>query len=94
MTPDKVTIGNATLFHGDCVELLRDIPQSSVDAIVVDPPYFQGVNHNGIRSERGDLSISKPFFILFFAALSHTCKEERAVYDFAIGEQMVCFWTR
>ena len=82
MTHDKVTIGNATLYYGDCIELLREIPANSVDAIVVDPPYFQGVNHNGIRSERGDLSISKPFFAMFFAGMSRTCKEQRAVYVF------------
>jgi DNA modification methylase len=67
MTIDKVEIGNATLYCGNCIELLPEIPESSVDAIVVDPPYFQGMNHNGIRSERADLSISKP---------------ERAVYVF------------
>jgi site-specific DNA-methyltransferase (adenine-specific) len=78
----KITIGNATLYCGDCIELLREIPNGSIDTIVVDPPYFQGYNHNGIRSERGDLSISKPFFSLFFAAMARTCKEERAVYVF------------
>ena len=82
MTIDKVQIGNATLYCGDCLELLREVPANSVDAIVVDPPYFQGINHNGIRSERGDVSISKPFFSLFFAGMSRTCKEQRAVYVF------------
>jgi pentatricopeptide repeat protein len=79
---DKVEIGNATLYCGDCIELLPEVPESSVDAIVVDPPYFQGMNHNGIRSERADLSISKPFFTLFFSSLARTCKPERAVYVF------------
>jgi pentatricopeptide repeat protein len=79
---DKVEIGNATLYCGDCIELLTEVPESSVDAIVVDPPYFQGMNHNGIRSERADLSISKPFFTLFFSSLARTCKPERAVYVF------------
>jgi DNA modification methylase len=82
MTVDRVEIENATMFCGDCIELLPEIPANSVDAIVVDPPYFQGMNHNGIRSERGDLSISKPFFTLFFGRLARTCKSERAVYVF------------
>jgi site-specific DNA-methyltransferase (adenine-specific) len=82
MTQEKVTIGSATLYHGDCIELLPEIPAQSVDAIVVDPPYFQGMNHNGIRSERADLSISKPFFTLFFAGMARTCKEARVVYVF------------
>src|SRR5262249_31390081 len=28
------------LFHGDCLELLPLIPESSVDLIFADPPYF------------------------------------------------------
>ncbi|MCL2710569.1 MAG: site-specific DNA-methyltransferase [Planctomycetaceae bacterium] len=82
MTTERVTIGNATLFCGDCIELLPEIPNSSVDAIVVDPPFFQGFNHNGSKSERADLSIGKPFFNLFFGNIERVCKEERAVYVF------------
>ena len=82
MEPDKVTIGNAVLLLGDCIELLPELPASSIDAIVVDPPFFQGFNHNGSRSERADLSIGKPFFNLFFDNMARVCKEERAVYVF------------
>lgn len=41
------TIGNATLYCGDCRDVLRTLPDASVDAIVTDPPYglaFMG-NH-------------------------------------------------
>ncbi len=27
------------LFHGDCLEVLRDLPDESVDCIITDPPY-------------------------------------------------------
>jgi DNA modification methylase len=30
------------LFNKDCLELLRDIPDNSVDLVVTDPPYFIG----------------------------------------------------
>ena len=33
------TIGNATLYLGDCLESMRRLPDCSVDAIVTDPPY-------------------------------------------------------
>ena len=82
MTTERVTIGNAMLYYGDCIELLPEIPTSSIDAIVVDPPFFQGFNHNGSKSERADLSIGKPFFNLFFDNMARVCKEQRAVYVF------------
>jgi DNA modification methylase len=31
-----------TLYHGDCVEVMRELPENSVDAIVTDPPYGLG----------------------------------------------------
>lgn len=40
---DKVIIGNATLYHGDCRELLPTLPK--VDAVVTDPPYGIGYSH-------------------------------------------------
>lgn len=35
----KVTIGNAELIHGDCLELMQSIPDGSVDMILCDLPY-------------------------------------------------------
>ena len=81
-TFEKVTIGNTTLYCGDCLDVLQDIQSASIDAVITDPPFFQGFNHNGVRSGRGDLSISKPFFASLFAALSRLCKDKRAVYLF------------
>jgi site-specific DNA-methyltransferase (adenine-specific)/modification methylase len=34
---DVVTIGDATLYHGDCLEILPTLPK--VDAVISDPPY-------------------------------------------------------
>src|SRR5450755_3831865 len=31
------------VLHGDCLEVMRDLPDCSVDAIVTDPPYGMGV---------------------------------------------------
>ena len=38
---DVVKIGDATLYHGDCLEILPTLPK--VDAVITDPPY--GVAH-------------------------------------------------
>ena len=40
---NPVVIGNATLYLGDCLEILPTLPK--VDAVVTDPPY--GVNYAG-----------------------------------------------
>jgi site-specific DNA-methyltransferase (adenine-specific) len=31
----------AQVLHGDCLELMRDMPDASVDLILTDPPYFK-----------------------------------------------------
>ena len=28
------------LLHGDCLELMKDIPDKSVDMVLTDPPYL------------------------------------------------------
>ena len=39
--PEKVTIGNAELWLGDCMDVMAGMGASSVDAIITDPPYFR-----------------------------------------------------
>jgi site-specific DNA-methyltransferase (adenine-specific) len=49
MTPDKVTIGNATLYCGDCMEVLPTLER--VDACITDPPY--GISANKMQLGNG-----------------------------------------
>jgi DNA modification methylase len=39
-SPHRVVIGDATLYLGDCREILPTLPR--VDAVITDPPY--GIN--------------------------------------------------
>lgn len=32
-------VGNGVMWHGDCLEMMRHIPDGSVDCVVTDPPY-------------------------------------------------------
>lgn len=36
------TFGNITLHHGDCMDVLKGLPDKSFDLAIVDPPYFSG----------------------------------------------------
>ena len=42
---EKVQIGDATLYCGDCLEILPTLPK--VDAVVTDPPYGISYTHSG-----------------------------------------------
>ena len=42
---EKVIIGNAELWHGDCREILPTLPK--VDAVITDPPYGLGEKMKG-----------------------------------------------
>ena len=50
------------LFQGDCLELIKDIPDGSVDCIITDPPYMSTMQHNGAMTDFADLEIMRPFF--------------------------------
>jgi DNA modification methylase len=69
-------IGNATLYLGDCREILPTLPK--VDAVITDPPYGIGANKmtlgNGkSRVERGDLDWDEaPPSSEFFDSVSTT----------------------
>ena len=50
---EKVIIGNAILYHGDCLEILPTLDK--VDAVITDPPY--GLQENAHRvASRGKLA--------------------------------------
>ena len=60
MTPwkDKRVIGNATLYLGDCLEILPSLQK--VDAVITDPPYGIG-EAAGKNASRGQLAKPKDY---------------------------------
>ena len=40
-------MNNVTLFHGDCLELMKDIPDNSITCTVTSPPYDNLRTYNG-----------------------------------------------
>jgi len=59
---EKVVIGNATLYHGDCLEILPTLQK--VDAVITDPPYGINTKSDGMGklSPWADLSNASFFY--------------------------------
>jgi DNA modification methylase len=54
----KVEIGDATLYLGDCMEILSTLDK--VDAVITDPPY--GINENSKKvASRGNMAAPKDY---------------------------------
>ena len=54
----KIQIGNATLYLGDCAEILSTL--DAVDAVITDPPY--GINENSKKvASRGNMAKPKDY---------------------------------
>lgn len=51
MTPHYVD-DTVTLYHGDCLDVLRELPDNSVDAVITDPPY--GISFMGREWDQPD----------------------------------------
>ena len=51
MMPEKVVIGDATLYLGDCMEVLPTL--GKVDAVITDPPYGIGIDRAMAASSGG-----------------------------------------
>jgi DNA modification methylase len=64
---DIVKIGDATLYHGDCMEILPTLDK--VDAVVTDPPY--GIN---LKKKKNDYRQSKYFY-------NNESKKASVLYD-------------
>lgn len=51
----KYQVGDATLYHGDVLDVLRRaVPPASVDLVIADPPYNIGKNFAGLRDRWPD----------------------------------------
>jgi site-specific DNA-methyltransferase (adenine-specific) len=59
---EPVIIGNATIIHGDCMELMATLEDKAFDLAIVDPPYGINVNHNMGRRKGNKPSEYKPAF--------------------------------
>lgn len=70
------------IINDDCLEAIKQLPDSCVDCIITDPPYFLGMTHNGKKGNFKDLSICKPFYRELFNEFNRVKKPEACIYFF------------
>lgn len=75
-----LSMSDVKLFQGNCLELIGDVPDGSVDCIVTDPPYCVGATSNGRKGDFFDNNLIAPFFDLLFAQLKRVLKNDGAMY--------------
>jgi hypothetical protein len=69
-----------TLHHGDCLDVIRDLADASVDAVVTDPPYgleFMGKEWDGANGFRRSLNPADAGRESVFGRTSRTSPEYR-----------------
>lgn len=70
------------IYNESCIEGIKRIPDRSVKTIICDPPYFQGLTHNGQKGSFSDLNISSYFFKELFKEFQRILKDDGCVYFF------------
>jgi adenine-specific DNA-methyltransferase len=75
-------VNDIKLYHGDCIEVMKDIPDSSVDMVLTDPPYYK------VKGEDWDRQWNKPdeFLCWLDGAIEHiyrVLKPNGSLYLFA-----------
>lgn len=53
---EAAKIGTATLMLGDCVEVMKTLPDRSVDLVLTDPPFSSGTRREAAKSLRKGMS--------------------------------------
>lgn len=93
MTFEKVEIGDATLYCGDCLELMPEL--RAVGAVVTDPPFFTPAVHyqSRVKHQRswGDMSILEAWWGSICTDLSRLCPKGH-VFVFCNGESYPAFY--
>lgn len=70
------------IYNEDCLSGIKRIPDNSIDLIVSDPPYFQGLTHNGQKAMFVDLAVSRPFFENLFYEYRRVLKKDACMFLF------------
>lgn len=68
------------LIYGDCLEVMKTMPDNSVGLIVTDPPYCVGTTSSGVKGDWTDNNLILPFFERFFSETRRILKDGKQFY--------------
>ncbi len=81
---------------GDCLEVMKDIPDGSVDLVLTDPPYFLPATHYQTRKRFSrnfsDLGILEHFIKDTFQEFNRITKDNGILYIFCDGQSYPLFY--
>jgi site-specific DNA-methyltransferase (adenine-specific) len=84
------------IIHGDCLDVLRGLPDASVDAVVTDPPFFCPAAHyqsrKGWARKWSDMSILEHWWGTICDALLPTLKPTAHVLTFCNADSYPAFY--
>lgn len=90
MPPPRWCDVSAIVHHGDCLDVMRSMPDGCVDAVITDPPYFLPATHYNTRSRSfrslSDIGILEHFFRDVFTAVRRVLKRTGHLYSFCDGQ--------
>ncbi len=72
------------IYCGDCIELMKEIPDKSIDLVLTDPPY-------GITKEKWDIIPSKEYFDEIFRISKNQCIFGANYFQLSHTESWVCW---
>ena len=85
-----------TIYHEDCFETMKRMPDESVDMILTDPPYFLPATHYQTRKQFSrnfsDLGILEHFFRDVFKEFQRIIKPTGVIYMFCDGQSYPLFY--
>lgn len=72
------------LFHGDCLKLMKDIPDGSVDLVLTDPPYGMAFKSNYRKEKYNEIQNDKSLEWLerYISECYRVLKNNSAIYCF------------
>jgi site-specific DNA-methyltransferase (adenine-specific) len=85
-----------SVVQGDCLELMKQLPDGCVDAVITDPPYFLPAVHYSTRKvwprSLGELGILEGFYKQFFPESSRVLADHGVMYCFCDGQSYPVFY--